>query len=111
MTTAEELPETRNAGGDPWRIIDVQTLDAATVSLVIGQVQASPRADQLAYRESEVDALWTLADMAAKDGQAAAQEWLDLLWTAHDHVGNGNHSEAIAALGRLRESLATGKGA
>jgi hypothetical protein len=91
---------------DPWRIVDVQTLDAATVSAVIGQVEVSPQADQLAYRESEVDALWTLADMAVDEGQAGAREWLELLWEAHDHVGDGEHPQALAALQRLRDALA-----
>jgi len=102
-------PDDRTTGAagvpDPWRIIDVQALDPATVSAVIRQVEVSPQADQLAYRESEVDALWTLADMAVKDGQPGAQEWLELLWVAHDHVGDGNHPEALAALEQLRDAL------
>jgi hypothetical protein len=94
---------------DPWRIVDVQALDPATVTAVIRQVEVSPQADQLAYRESEVDALWTLADMAVKEGQPEAQEWLELLWEAHDHVGDGNHPQALAALERLRDALSAAR--
>lgn len=91
---------------DPWRIVDVQSLEPSTVAAVISQVEVSPRADQLAYRESEVDALWTLADMAVNNGRAGAQEWLELLWEAHDHIGDGNHAQALDALVRLRDLLA-----
>ncbi|NEK56965.1 hypothetical protein GCU56_03645 [Geodermatophilus sabuli] len=100
-----EPPPTPIEEADPWRIVDVQTLDAVTVSAVIGQVEVSPQADQLAYRESEIDALWTLADMAVKAGRPGAQEWLELLWEAHDHVGDGNHAQALAALQQLRDTL------
>jgi hypothetical protein len=99
--------EANGAGGaDPWHIVDVETLDVDTVALVIRQVEVSPRADQLAYRESEIDALWTLADMAAQAGDTDASEWLDLLWQAHDHVGDGDRTQALAALTRLRDRLA-----
>lgn len=94
-----------NGTPDPWHIVDVQALDVATVSLVIAQLEVSPRADQLVYRESEVDALWTLADMALKKGRTNAGKWLELLWEAHDHVGDGNPVEARSALVRLRDSL------
>jgi hypothetical protein len=96
----------RNGGGaDPWHIVDVETLDAETVAMVIRQVEVSPRPDHLAYRESEIDALWTLADMAVRAGDAGAREWLDLLWQAHDHVGDGERAEALAVLTRLRDRL------
>jgi len=99
--------EANGAGGaDPWHIVDVETLDVDTIGLVIRQVEVSPRADQLAYRESEIDALWTLADMAAQAGDTDASEWLELLWQAHDHVGDGDRTQALAALTRLRDRLA-----
>ncbi|GAA1330687.1 hypothetical protein [Pseudonocardia xinjiangensis] len=99
--------EENGAGGaDPWHIVDVETLDVDTVTLVIRQVEISPRADQLAYRESEIDALWTLADMAAQAGDTDASEWLELLWQAHDHVGDGDRTQALAALTRLRDRIA-----
>lgn len=94
-----------SGGPDPSHIVDVEALDAETVVLVIRQVEVSRRADQLVYRESEIDALWTLADMAVQRGDADAREWLDLLWQAHDHVGDGDRTRALAALGRLRDRL------
>lgn len=91
---------------DPWRIVDVEVLDAETVARVIRQVEVSVEPDQLVYRESEVDALWTLADMAAKAGDADASEWLELLWRAHDHIGDGEREAALAALETLRKRMA-----
>ena len=105
MSREGSEPGGPRGGADPWRIVDVQALDARTVELVISQVEVSPRADQLAYRESEVDALWTLADMAVDDGLPGASEWRELLWEAHDHVGDGNHPQALDALARLRDAL------
>jgi hypothetical protein len=99
--------EVNGAGGaDPWHIVDVETLDVDTVALVIRQVEVSPRPDHLVYRESEIDALWTLADMAVQAGDTDASEWLELLWQAHDHVGDGDRTQALAALTRLRDRLA-----
>jgi hypothetical protein len=90
---------------DPRRIADVEVLDAETVGRVIRQVEVSTDADQLAYRESEVDALWTLADMAARAGDRDAPVLLELLWEAHDHIGDGHRDAALTTLERLRERL------
>jgi hypothetical protein len=90
---------------DPWRIADVEVLDAETVGRVIRQVEVSTDPDQLAYRESEVDALWTLADMAAQAGDRDAPALLELLWEAHDHIGDGHRDAALTTLVRLRERL------
>jgi hypothetical protein len=91
--------------GDPRRIVDVEVLDADTVSAVIAKVDASVHADLLAYRESEVDGLWSLADMAVKEGRRNAEQWLSLLWTAHDHIGDGEREQALVALRALRDML------
>jgi hypothetical protein len=91
--------------GDPRRIVDVEVLDADTVSAVIAKVDASVRADLLAYRESEVDGLWSLADMAVKEGRRNAEQWLSLLWAAHDHIDDGDRERALVALEALREML------
>jgi hypothetical protein len=90
---------------DPLRVADVELLDAETVGRVIRQVEVSVEPDHLVYRESEVDALWTLADMAARAGDADAREWLELLWQAHDHIGDGERDAALAVLETLRKTM------
>jgi hypothetical protein len=102
--TGEEL----GAGADPWRIIDVLSLDVETVRRLVAQIEVSSRAEHLVYRESELDALWTLADMALRRGEAGAREWVDLLWEAHDHVGDGEPTKALDALARLLDTLSGG---
>ena len=106
MSATGEEPQTR---ADPWRIIDVQSLDEATVRLVTAQIEASSGAEHLVYRESELDALWTLADMELKNGEPGARERVDLLWEAHDHVGDGELAKALDALAGLLDTL-TGNG-
>jgi hypothetical protein len=91
---------------DPWRIVEVEVLDAETVGRVIRQVEVSVEPDQLVYRESEVDALWTLADMAARAGDRDAPQWRELLWQAHDHIGDGERDKARTTLETLRDRLA-----
>lgn len=103
---ASRAVQNDRAKADPLRVVDVRVLDAETVNRVIAQVEVSPQADHLAYREAEVDALWSLADMAAKAGQTGAPALVELLWEAHEHIGDGNQGEAITALVRLRDTLA-----
>jgi hypothetical protein len=88
---------------NPWFIVDVERIDAGTVARVMRQVAASEGLDQLAYRETEIDALWSLVDMAVRAGMAGAEVALALLWTAHDAVGGGNVDLALEALGDLRD--------
>jgi hypothetical protein len=81
---------------DPARPLDVHDLNAATVDSVIRHLGASSRPELLVYRESELDPLWTLADMASRrpGAGAAALGALDSLWRAHDLVGEGRCAEA-----------------
>jgi hypothetical protein len=91
---------------DPARPLDIRDLNAATVESVIRHLGASSRPEHLVYRESELDALWTLADMATRTpGGGTALEALDRLWTAHDLVGEGRCVEATAELKQLAEEL------
>ncbi|GAA3079197.1 hypothetical protein GCM10010464_49190 [Pseudonocardia yunnanensis] len=88
---------------NPWFVVDVERLDRATVARVVRQVAASEGLDQLAYRETEIDALWSLADMAARAGLPGAEVALSLLWTAHDAVGVGDVDVAVEALSKLQD--------
>lgn len=92
---------------DPARPLDIRDLNAATVESVIRHLGASSRPEHLVYRESELDALWTLADMETRrpGGGATALVALDRLWRAHDLVGEGRSVEATAELKQLAEEL------
>jgi hypothetical protein len=98
------------AGGggqaNPWHLVEVRELEPVTVSRVIAQLEASAEFEQLVYRESELDALWSLADMAARAGRPGASRSLGLLWQAHDAVGEDRPAEAVRALVELRGHLA-----
>lgn len=87
---------------NPWYVVNVERLDPATITAVIRQVEVSEGIDQLAYREAELDSLWSLAHMAVRAGRPGADEALALLWTAHDSVGIGAKQTAITALTSLR---------
>ncbi|OLT18868.1 hypothetical protein BJF78_11825 [Pseudonocardia sp. CNS-139] len=58
---------------NPWFVVDVERIDATTVARVLRQVRASEGLDQLAYRETEIDALWSLVDMAVRAGMPGAR--------------------------------------
>jgi hypothetical protein len=88
---------------NPWFVVDVERIDSATVARVLRQVKVSEGLDQLAYRETEIDALWSLVDMAVRAEMPGAEVALALLWTAHDAVGAGDVDSAVDALTRLRD--------
>jgi hypothetical protein len=108
MATDTANGSARDAGipsgpANPWFVVDVERIDATTVARVLRQVKASEGLDQLAYRETEIDALWSLVDMAVRAGMPGAEVALALLWTAHDAVGTGDVDTAVEALTRLRD--------
>jgi hypothetical protein len=72
---------------------------------VIALVERSDDAEALFYREAEIDALWSLADVASWSGQAAAESALVLLWEAHEAVGHARPADAVTALRRLQSQL------
>ncbi|BCB77883.1 hypothetical protein GCM10022251_38020 [Phytohabitans flavus] len=88
---------------NPWYIVSVERLDAETVDLVMRKVAVSSGLDQLAYRETEIDALWSLVHMAVRAGRPGADHALALLWTAHDAVGEGDVNLALTALAQLKD--------
>ncbi len=90
---------------DPMHVVRVEELAPATVETVIAQIEASTTADHLVYRESELDALWSLADMAVRRSEPGAVVLRQLLWSAHDLVGEGRCHEAVAELRRLIAEL------
>jgi hypothetical protein len=96
---------------NPSNIVPVQDLSPATLRALIALLEASTSFEHLVYRESEMDALWTQADMAVRSARArnaavAEVEGLELLFTAaraaHDLVADEEPAQAAA---RLREVL------
>ncbi len=94
---------------DPTRIVAIQDYTPATLQAVIAQLECSTAVDHFVYRESELDALWSLLEVAlraARQRRAPAAEVARLerlfqaVREAHDLVA----AEApLAAASRLRE--------
>lgn len=83
----------------------VEELTPVTVSEVAARVEVAVGFEDLVYRESEIDALWSLADIARRDAvlarSADAERWTEILrlvGTAHDLVPDGRCAEAAAIL-------------
>jgi hypothetical protein len=90
---------------DPLDVVRVDELVPGTVEEVIDRLDASTDFDHLAYRESEVDALWSLADMAVRRGEPGAETLVDLLWAAHERIGEGRPGSAVTELQRVVTEL------
>jgi hypothetical protein len=98
---------------DPTRIISIQDYTPATLQAVIAQLERSTSVDHFVYREAELDALWSLLEVAlrtARQQHAPATEVARLeglfqaVRQAHDLVA----AEAPqAAAARLREVVPT----
>jgi hypothetical protein len=93
-------------------IWQVEALTADAVLAVADRVAIATSFEDLIYRESEIDALWTLADIAVidagrrQDGDVA--HWTrvrDQIALAHDLVPEGGCAEAAAVLRKLAELL------
>ncbi|MBO0887306.1 MAG: hypothetical protein J2O39_10475 [Acidimicrobiales bacterium] len=93
------------SGANPEEPTAIERLDAATVGRVISLVERSSETEELVYREAEIDALWSLADVASWSGKAAAESAVVLLWEAHEAVGHDRPKEALDALKRLQAHL------
>ncbi|HYZ03284.1 MAG TPA: hypothetical protein VFA92_17445 [Candidatus Binatia bacterium] len=90
---------------DPLDVVRVEELTPQTVSEVIDRLEASRDFDHLVYREAEVDALWSLADMAARRREPNAGTLLDLLWAAHERIGEQDGQRAIEELRHVVHEL------
>ena len=100
-------------GGDRTRSHQVSELTSETVLAIAHRLDAaSTFADQV-YRESEIDALWTLVDIEVRQAEIAGdgaglERWGDLrrrLWIAHDLVPEGHCAQAAAVLRDLASCL------
>ena len=93
------------SGTSRGKIYAVEQLDAETIREVAERVAGSSAFEDLIYRESEIDALWSLADIAARkaalDQAPAAGHWAevrDRIGRAHDLVPEGECLDAAAVL-------------
>jgi hypothetical protein len=96
-------PEPRTEMVNPWHVVAVERIDPVTTTRVMRQIAASDGIDQLAYREAEIDSLWSLVHMAVRADIPGAAEVLNLLWVAHDSVADERQEEALAALAKVRD--------
>jgi len=94
---------------DPTETISVQDYSPATLQAIVARLEGSTSVDHLVYRESELDALWSLLDLAVRraqrnhESEARLQELrvlFDAAQDAHDLVGADDPS---AAARRLRD--------
>jgi hypothetical protein len=94
---------------DPTRIVSIQDYTPATLQAVIAQLEGSTTLDHLVYRESELDALWSLLERELRQarqggGSGARISELCSLFAAaqdaHDLVGA---DDPAAAARRLRQ--------
>lgn len=89
-----------DSNADRNKIYQVEELTPSTILEVAERVAVASSFEDLIYRESEIDALWSLADIAAKT-DSAAQRWADLrdrIGVAHDLVPEGEVTEAAEVL-------------
>ena len=93
-------------------IYPVERLTAEVIGEVADRTAVAVSFADLIYRESEIDALWSLADIeardAAADGAADAGRKAELLariGQAHDLVPEGNCEEAAVILRKAVELL------
>lgn len=101
-----EVGSTRN------RIYQVTELTPAVLLGIAERLDAATSFEDQIYRESEIDALWTLVDIQVRQAELATDDvalerWRGLrarLWVAHDLVPEGRCAEAATI---LRELAAT----
>jgi len=93
-------------------IYDVDDWSEITVRAMIARLEQSTTPEQFVYRETELDEMWRLVDIALKD----AKKFLmperielarvrDLIMTAHDLVGvEGRPLDAAATLRAIHKA-------
>lgn len=94
--------------GNEERQYLVEDLSVETVTALAGRLAAATRFEHLVYRESEIDALWTLADIALGAARRCAApepaeiqtltKLKDLISRAHDLVPDGQVQDAAELL-------------
>jgi len=95
-------------------VLPIETFSDLTIQTLIDRLSRSTTAEQHIYRESELDELWRLLDIAERTGDPEGLrgvEWMRAMRAAvhraHDLVGmDGKPKDAAAVLSAaLREAL------
>jgi len=90
-------------------ILPVENFSDLTIQTLADRLQRTTGAEQCIYRESELDELWRLIDIALKAGSESPRDpeqlhhLRDLVHRAHDLVGMENRPREAAEV--LREAL------
>ncbi|MCW3838334.1 hypothetical protein ACFQ1E_20005 [Sphingomonas canadensis] len=87
-------------------ILPIENMSDLTIQTLVDRIQRSRTDEQFIYRESELDELWRLVDIALRAGDpdglrdaAQLRQMRDAIHRAHDLVGmEGKPAEAAAAL-------------
>jgi hypothetical protein len=93
-------------GPNPSHVVPVEDYSAATLLNLIAHLDVSSSFEHCIYRESELDAVWRLLDIALErgDGAALPRERLlalrEAVQQAHDLAADERPTEAAARLQR-----------
>ena len=87
-------------------VIPVENFSDLTIQVLVDRLQRTKSAEQCIYRESELDELWRLLDIAVRAGDpeglrdsATLAKMRDAVHQAHDLVGmDGKPKEAAEVL-------------
>lgn len=87
------------------RIYQVTDLEPETIRAVAERTAEAETFSDLIYRESEVDAMWTLVDIQVRQAEIndlpTLPGWIEIrrrLWEAHDFIPEGHVKESAAML-------------
>jgi hypothetical protein len=95
------------------RIYQVTELTSEALQGIAERLEVASCFEDQIYRESEIDALWTLVDIQVRQAElagddAALARWTDLrarLWTAHDLIPEGRCTQAAGILREIAAGL------
>jgi len=87
---------------NPARIVTVTDYSAETLENLIAHLEVSTDFEHMVYRESELDALWSITGFALKSGTGpGVAEVHEIANEAHDLVAERRPREAAALLRTL----------
>jgi len=89
---------------NPAHIVTVRDFSPATLAAIAAQLEASTDFEHLVYRESELDAVWSITGFFLAENsvaQDAVARLHETVHRAHDLVGEGRPREAAALLRTL----------
>ena len=88
---------------NPSHIVAISDLSPQTLRELVAHLEVSTDFEHLVYRESELDALWSISGFALKfdlspPDRAGIARLHDLVLVAHDLVADGRPREAAQVL-------------